>query len=184
MTRTATGAVLASSLAIVLGTGFGSVSFAQDDDPVVPASTPTAEISRVADLQVAMGTTPREQHWEHQRVAEAAAREEAARRRARVRTAAASSATPVDLQGYLGQFTITCYSLRGTTASGRPAGPGIVAVDPRVIPMGSRIAIEGLGAWTAGDTGGKIKGKRLDIWMSSTSDCVAFGRQVRNVWSA
>lgn len=53
----------------------------------------------------------------------------------------------------------------GITATGRRAGPGIVAVDPRYVPLGSRLKIEGLpGVWLAADTGGDVKGLRLDAY--------------------
>ena len=89
--------------------------------------------------------------------------------------ASISSGTP------LGNFVITCYDLRGTTASGAPAGPGVVAVDPGVIPLGSHIAIDGMGQWTALDTGGAIRGRRLDIWEPSSGACASWGVQARAV---
>jgi len=78
---------------------------------------------------------------------------------------------------YLGDFVVTCYALRGTTASGAKAGPGVVAVDPRVVPLGTELYVGGQGTMTALDTGGKIKGRRLDIWRRSAAECRAFGRQ-------
>src|SRR5213075_2009557 len=48
----------------------------------------------------------------------------------------------------------TCYILKGTTASGLPVGPGIVAVDPNVIPLGTRMYIPGYGKGIAVDIGG------------------------------
>ena len=55
--------------------------------------------------------------------------------------------------------------------------PKVVAVDPSVIPLGSTVWIEGMGNYHAGDTGGDIKGKRIDIHMTSVEDCIAFGRK-------
>ena len=62
-----------------------------------------------------------------------------------------------------------------------------IAVDPRLIPLGSRVyvpAYRGLGGgwFTAQDTGGAIKGHRLDIWEPSYSACASWGYQDRNVW--
>ncbi|MGH9076343.1 MAG: 3D domain-containing protein [Acidimicrobiales bacterium] len=81
----------------------------------------------------------------------------------------------------LGTFVITCYDLGGTTATGAPVGPGVVAVDPSVIPLGSRISIDGAGDWTALDTGGAIQGNRLDIWEPSGAACDEWGVQTRAV---
>ena len=52
----------------------------------------------------------------------------------------------------------------GITASGKRASTGTIAVDPKIIPLGSLVEIEGLGVFRAEDTGGAIKGKRIDIW--------------------
>lgn len=73
----------------------------------------------------------------------------------------------------------------GITASGMKAGPGVVAVDPKVIPLGTKLYIESMdgtkdyGHAIAGDTGGAIKGKRIDLFFSSNSAARQFGR--RNV---
>lgn len=67
----------------------------------------------------------------------------------------------------------------GITASGMKAGPGVVAVDPRVIPLGTRLYIEGYGNAIAGDTGSAIKGNKIDLFYSSRSAAMRFGR--RNV---
>ncbi len=56
-----------------------------------------------------------------------------------------------------------------------------MAVDPSVIPLGSTITIAGVGTRVAQDTGGAIKGKRLDIWMPSASECRNWGFQSRQV---
>lgn len=77
----------------------------------------------------------------------------------------------------LGTFSVTCYSLRGTTASGAPAGPGSIAVDPAVIPLGTELEVDGYGRGVAADTGGAIRGRRLDVWKSSTSECLKWGRR-------
>lgn len=69
----------------------------------------------------------------------------------------------------------------GITASGMKAGPGVVAVDPRVIPLGTRLYIEGYGNAIAGDTGGAIKGNRIDLFFSSHSAAMNFGRRSVNV---
>ena len=69
----------------------------------------------------------------------------------------------------------TAYSLPGHTASGLPVGPGIVAVDPTVIPMGTRMTIPGYGEGVAADTGGAIKGNRIDVWFPTNAQCIQWG---------
>lgn len=70
----------------------------------------------------------------------------------------------------------TCYDLPGTTATGMPVGPGVVAVDPSVIPLGTRLYIPGYGNGVAADVGGGIKGATIDLWMTPTQ-CAAWGRR-------
>jgi len=77
----------------------------------------------------------------------------------------------------LGQFVATCYTGAGTTASGAPTSSDVVAVDPSVIPLGTKLWIDGIGERTALDTGGAIRGARLDIWEPSYDQCVQFGSQ-------
>jgi 3D (Asp-Asp-Asp) domain-containing protein len=69
----------------------------------------------------------------------------------------------------------TAYSLPGHTASGLPVGPGIVAVDPTVIPMGTRMAIPGYGDAIAADVGSAIKGNRIDVWFPKLEQAKAWG---------
>lgn len=83
---------------------------------------------------------------------------------------------------FLGTFSVTCYALDGTTASGEPVHEGGVAVDRRVIPFGTRIYIENVGWRVANDTGGSVRGNRLDIWLPNRDDCIAFGHQKLNVY--
>jgi 3D (Asp-Asp-Asp) domain-containing protein len=71
----------------------------------------------------------------------------------------------------------TCYILRGTTASGLPTGPGVVAVDPTVIPLGTRLYIPGYGKGIAADIGGGIKGRIIDLWYSTYAECAKWGRR-------
>jgi len=88
------------------------------------------------------------------------------------------------------RFTVTKYLPRdpkygrdddGLTATLMPADPAsrIVAVDPALIPYGSRVWIEGLGWFQAEDCGGAIKGFRLDVLTGTSKDAFAFGRQTR-----
>ena len=65
----------------------------------------------------------------------------------------------------------------GITAIGLRARKGIVAVDPRVIPLGTRLYIPGYGEALAADTGGRIKGSRIDLCFESLGECFRFGKR-------
>ncbi len=67
----------------------------------------------------------------------------------------------------------------GITATGTKAGYGTVAVDPRVIPLGSKVYVPGYGTAIAADTGGAIKGNRVDVCYATKGE--AFGWGVKNV---
>lgn len=63
------------------------------------------------------------------------------------------------------QVKVTAYNLPGRTATGMPVGRGIIAVDPRVIPLGTRLYVPGYGEGIAADTGGAVKGNFIDVWL-------------------
>ena len=69
------------------------------------------------------------------------------------------------------------YHLPGKTASGLPVGVGVIAVDPTVIPLGTRVFIPGYGPAVAADVGTAIKGNIIDLWMPSTAQARAWGRR-------
>jgi 3D (Asp-Asp-Asp) domain-containing protein len=75
-------------------------------------------------------------------------------------------------------FRATAYCLRGKTATGGSVRRGIVAADRRVLPLGTRIKLSAgtySGAYTVTDTGGAVKGRKIDIWMPSCSEAKRFG---------
>ena len=72
----------------------------------------------------------------------------------------------------------TGYCLKGTTATGLPVGPGIVAVDPTMIPLGTRMTIPGYGEGVAADTGNGVRGAHIDVWIASCTAAAAFTRTV------
>ncbi len=77
-------------------------------------------------------------------------------------------------------YVATAYSLRGRTASGRPVAKGIIAADPRHLPLGSRVRLEAgaySGEYLVADTGGLVRGRRIDIWTPSTREAMRFGRR-------
>lgn len=71
----------------------------------------------------------------------------------------------------------TGYSIHGRTATGAPTGPGIVAVDPGVIPLGTRMTIPGYGEGVAADTGGAVRGASIDLWFPTLVQARAWGRR-------
>jgi 3D (Asp-Asp-Asp) domain-containing protein len=77
-----------------------------------------------------------------------------------------------------GQLVVsaTCYDLPGKTATGMSVGPGVVAVDPSVIPLGTRLSVPGYGNGVAADVGSGITGATIDLWMTPTQ-CAAWGRR-------
>lgn len=70
----------------------------------------------------------------------------------------------------------------GRCASGMRAGYGVVAVDPRVVRLGTKLYVEGYGYAVAGDTGGAIKGNRIDLGHSTYREAANVGRKHVRVW--
>ena len=91
----------------------------------------------------------------------------------------------------LGKFNLSWYTpvelkkpiekLRTATGS-RPKENRTIAVDPKVIPYGSTVYIEGYGYFIAEDTGGAIKGNRIDIFVNDYNKARQLGRKTANVW--
>lgn len=90
----------------------------------------------------------------------------------------------------LGEFTVSAYCAcerccnqwaDGITASGLPAEPGIIAVDPNVISLGSYVMIDGV-EYLAVDTGGAIKGNRIDVFFPSHASALEYGVQSHEVY--
>jgi 3D (Asp-Asp-Asp) domain-containing protein len=75
-------------------------------------------------------------------------------------------------------FEATAYTWTGNrTTSGTWPSRGTVAVDPRVIPLGTELHIEGYGSAVALDTGGAIQGQKIDLYMDSEHECLQWGRR-------
>lgn len=88
----------------------------------------------------------------------------------------------------LGPFTLRAYThstskkAPARTATGTiPSSGRTIAVDPRVIPFGTKVYIEGLGERIAEDSGAKIKGRQLDVFLPTVERCRHFGVQTRDV---
>lgn len=79
-------------------------------------------------------------------------------------------------------FRASAYAIHGRTRSGAKTEKGVLAADPRVLPLGTVVQVSAgkyTGVYTVRDTGGAIKGNRLDVWMPTTKEARRFGR--RNV---
>ena len=77
-------------------------------------------------------------------------------------------------------FTATAYSLGGRTATGAGVRRGIIAADRRVLPLGTRVRLEAgsySGEYVVADTGGAVRGRKIDIWVPQTSEAMRFGRR-------
>ena len=83
-----------------------------------------------------------------------------------------------------GSFTATAYCLKGRTALGHGVRRGVIAADPRVLRLGSRINL-GAGSYSGeylvSDTGGNVKGRKIDIWMPSCAEARRFGRRTVSI---
>lgn len=98
-----------------------------------------------------------------------------------------TSSTPTN---YVKRMAMECtaYAAGGSTATGRPAQWGVIAVDPKVIPLGTRVYVESAdgkyiyGEAIAADTGGAIKGNIIDICVNSRAEAYRFGRRTVNVY--
>jgi 3D (Asp-Asp-Asp) domain-containing protein len=88
--------------------------------------------------------------------------------------AAATTATPA---GRTLVVSATGYAIRGRTATGLPTGWGVAAVDPSVIPLGTRFSVPGYGEAVAADVGSAVRGNEIDLWFPSHAKALAWGRR-------
>lgn len=89
-------------------------------------------------------------------------------------TATASPAKPPQ------PFLATAYALKGRTASGRSTNRGIIAADRRLLPLGTRVRLEAgnySGEYLVADTGGAVRGRKIDIWVPNSHEAMRFGRR-------
>ena len=80
-------------------------------------------------------------------------------------------------QAYRIKVDAVAYSLPGHTALGVPVRKGVVAVDPELIPLGTKLQVPGYGASLAADVGTAIKGRIIDLWFPSSAAARAWGRR-------
>jgi 3D (Asp-Asp-Asp) domain-containing protein len=77
-------------------------------------------------------------------------------------------------------FVATAYSQSGRTPSGVPVRRGLISADPSVLPLGTLVRVEAgsfSGEYIVADTGGAVKGRRIDIWTPTTTEALRFGRR-------
>jgi 3D (Asp-Asp-Asp) domain-containing protein len=98
-----------------------------------------------------------------------------------VKPATASPTPP----GQLRTFEATAYSIEGRTRSGTPTREGVVAADPSVLPLGSRIRVHDAGEYdgeyVVRDTGAAVKGREIDIYLRNDAEAKRFGRRTVKV---
>jgi 3D (Asp-Asp-Asp) domain-containing protein len=85
-----------------------------------------------------------------------------------------------------GAFSATAYCLKGRTAMGHGVRRGLIAADPRVLRLGSTVYINAgpwSGTYLVSDTGSRIKGKKIDIWVPGCGEARKFGRRTVQVFS-
>jgi 3D (Asp-Asp-Asp) domain-containing protein len=104
-------------------------------------------------------------------------------RSAQERSRDVSAPAPAPAHGPGATLTVRAvgYSLGGSTATGVPVGWGIVAVDPGVIPLGTRLTIPGYGEGVAADTGPGVRGATIDLWFPSRAQALAWGARTVTV---
>lgn len=79
-----------------------------------------------------------------------------------------------------GAFSASAYCFSGRTAIGQGVRRGVIAADPRVLRMGSKVYLNAgsySGIYTVADTGGAIRGKKIDIWVPGCAEARRFGRR-------
>ncbi len=93
----------------------------------------------------------------------------------------ASTASPEVPAAQPSTYVATAYSLGGRTASGKRVGRGLIAADVSVLPLGTRVHVAAgqySGEYLVADTGGSVRGKRIDIWTSNPREAMRFGRRL------
>jgi 3D (Asp-Asp-Asp) domain-containing protein len=82
-------------------------------------------------------------------------------------------------------FLATAYAIGGTTAAGTPTKRGVVAADTNVLPLGTKIQVTNAGPhsgiYTVTDTGSKVRGRHIDIYLPSWTKAKEFGRKIVHV---
>jgi 3D (Asp-Asp-Asp) domain-containing protein len=99
---------------------------------------------------------------------------------------ARAAASTLVAAGRLREFSVTAYCTGRVTQSGARVKAGMAAADPRVLPVGSTVRVDGQGRaydgiYTVTDTGGAIKGRELDLYVDDCAEAERFGRRTMQV---
>jgi 3D (Asp-Asp-Asp) domain-containing protein len=162
------GRTLAFAIADARLTAAGLAS-ARSDRVDLIASLRRSEQLKRAQIDALQQTARRAEHT-------SAAIQRAAEAPTPAATAATAPAAPADGASTL-TVSSTGYALSGHTATGLPVGWGVVAVDPSVIPLGTRLTIPGYGNAVAADTGSAVRGADIDLWFPTLAQARAWGRR-------
>ena len=147
------------------------------------AAATTARLeAAAAERKAYLAALARERGFTAKRIARVERTARAAEQRSAIVAVAAPNVSPAPTRASEGgeqtlTVTSTGYSMGGHTSSGLATGWGIVAVDPSVIPLGTRLTIPGYGEGVAADTGGGIRGATIDLWFPSIAEARAWGRR-------
>jgi 3D (Asp-Asp-Asp) domain-containing protein len=93
------------------------------------------------------------------------------------RVGSSAQAAPLEAGRYRLSVDAVAYHLAGRTALGVPCAKGVVAVDPRTIPLGTRLYVPGYGLAVAADVGTAVKGRIIDLWMPTDAAARKWGRR-------
>ncbi len=154
---------------------------AQQEQAAQEQTQKEQEQAQAAQAQAAQEQAQKEQEQaqaaQAQAAQEQAQKEQAAQQQQQSQQQASGKSMTVEATAY----TANCAGCSGTTATGvnLKSNPNqrVIAVDPSVIPLGSKVYVEGYGQAVAADTGGAIKGNRIDVFVSSDSAAQDWGRR-------
>ncbi len=158
-------------LNLLIFDGLNTTNIAVTEEPMKPAA-PTASVPSPAPAKAEEAPKPAAQ-------ASNPKAQEPKESAPEVEAASTTNTSSREITVKATAYTASCEGCSGTTATGinLKANPNekVIAVDPSVIPLGSKVYVEGYGEAIAGDTGGSIKGNRIDVFIPSQQDAINFG---------
>ena len=167
--------LLFASQTSVASTLAGDSEGLQQKGVAAEPKAPGADVTPTSDPSAEAAATSKDAAKSNEPLAESAKPVNAASSNAKPEVEAAEYEAAAPLV-----FTATAYSLRGRTASGRAVTRGLIAADHRVLPLGTRVRIEAgsySGEYLVADTGGAVRGRKIDIWVPNTGEAMRFGRR-------